>query len=432
MDYRRAAHPRPKLERSLGLLTTTLVGVGIIVGAGIYALIGEGVALSGANVWISFLAAAFVSILTGLSYAELSSMYPKAGAEYNYLSNAFSSRWGFWIGWLIIIAGFISVATVAMGFGGYFSRLAGFPLMETAAAIIVLSTVVVWLGVKQSAWIGSFFTLIEITGLLFIIFVGLPSIGSQPLVDFSIPIASVLGAGALVFFAFIGFEDIVRMSEETKNPTKTIPRAVILAILISSVLYVLVALSAISLVDVDQLAHSKSPLADVANAAAGSQAFFALSIIALFSTANTVMLFILAVSRIVYGMAAENSLPSFLGHVHSKTHSPDNAVIVSGALSLAALSVGNIAFVANATGFLLFLVFISVNFSVIKLRFQKPHLERPFKVPIALGKIPLLPLLGILACLGLIVFMPPDVIALGIAIVLVGAVLAWRKTLVLS
>ncbi len=427
MDYRRAAHPRPKLERSLGLWTTTLIGVGIIVGAGIYALIGEGVAVAGANVWLSFLAAAIVSILTGLSYSELSSMYPKAGAEYNYIKNAFSARFGFWVGWLIIIAGFISVATVALGFGGYFSRLAGFPLMETAAAIIVLSTIVVWLGVKQSAWIGSFFTLIEIAGLLFIIFVGLPALGSLPLVDFSIPIASVLGAGALVFFAFIGFEDIVRMSEETKNPTKTIPRAVILAILISSVLYVLVALSAISLVGVDQLAHSKSPLADVANAAAGSKAFFALSIIALFSTGNTVLLFILAVSRIIYGMAAEKSLPGFLGHIHSKTNSPDNAVIVSGVFSLAALSIGNISFVANATGFLLFLVFISVNFSVIKLRFQKPQVERPFRVPIAIGKMPLLPLLGILACVGLIVFMPLDVIALGIGIVLIGAVLAWRK-----
>lgn len=427
MDYRRAAHSRPKLERSLGLWTTTLIGIGIIIGAGIYALIGEGVAVAGANVWLSFLAAAFVSILSGLSYAELSSMYPKAGAEYDYLSKAFSPRWGFWVGWLIIIAGFVSIATVALGFGGYFFRLTGIPLMNAAIGITVLTTLIVWIGVKQSAWIGSFFTIIETIGLLFVIAVGLPLIGTQPLVDFSVPIASVLGAGALVFFAFIGFEDIVRMSEETKNPTKTIPRAVILAILISSVLYVLVALSAISLVGLDQLAHSKSPLADVANAAAGSQAFLALSIIALFSTGNTVLLFILAVSRIVYGMAAEKSLPLFLANVHEKTRSPGNAVLVSGAFSLAALSVGNIAFVANATGFLLFLVFISVNFSVIKLRFQKPLVERPFRVPIAMGKMPLLPLIGILSCLGLMIFMPLDVIALGIVIALIGLVLAWRK-----
>jgi APA family basic amino acid/polyamine antiporter len=429
MDYRRLSSARPRLKRSLGFWTVTLIGIGIIVGAGIYALIGEGIAVAGPNVWLSFLAAAVVAMLTGLSYAELSSLFPKAGAEFSYFKNAFSQHWAFLAGWLIMVAGFVSVSTVALGFGGYFSRLTGFPVLESAVAIIVLSTFVVWLGVKQSAWLGAFFTLIETAGLLFIIFIGLPVMGSQPVLDFSFSIAAVLGAGALVFFAFIGFEDIVRMSEETKNPTRTIPRAVIAAILVSSLLYILVAIAAISLVGADSLAHSSSPLADVANAAAGSQAFWVLSIIALFSTSNTVMLFILAVSRIVYGMAAEKSLPVFLSHLHSKTSSPDRAVLLSGFFSLVCLAIGGIAFVANTTGFLLFIVFIGVNLAVIKLRFEKPGLERPFRTPFSIGKMPLLPLCGILACLLLIAFIPTEVILLGSGVVLAGFLLVWtRKT----
>lgn len=422
MDYARASNHTPRLRRELGLWTTTLIGVGIIIGAGIYALIGEGVALAGVNVWISFLLAAFVSVLTGLSYCELAALYPTAGAEFDYVKNALSNRLGFLAGFLIIVAGFISVATVALGFGGYFFALTGFSALHAAIGITILSTLVVGIGVKQSAWMGSFFTLIEAAGLLFIIWVGWPLIGSTPLVDATIPLADILAGGALVFFAFIGFEDIVRLSEETKNPVKTIPRAVILAILISSVLYVLVALSAVSLVDANQLAVSKSPLADVANAAAGPTAFGVLSIIALFSTGNTVLLFILVVSRIVYGMAKEGSLPSFLGRVQKSSGSPVFAVVLSGLFSLVFLSIGKIDFVANATAFILFLVFILVNFSMIRLRFSKPQLHRPFKVPFSIRKIPVLPVVGILASLVLVASMPLDVILAGIGFVVLGLV----------
>ncbi|MBU0635689.1 APC family permease [Candidatus Micrarchaeota archaeon] len=426
MDYVKAVNPEPQLKRSLGLFSTTLIGIGIILGAGIYALIGEGVAVAGANVWISFLAAAIVAGLTGLGYAELSSMYPKAGAEYNYVKNAFSKKWGFLAGWMIIVSGFIAISTVALGFGGYFQAFTGFPLLASAMGIVILSAIVVWIGVKQSAWIGGFFTLIETAGLLFIIWLGISFFGTQPLIDFSIPITSVLAGGALVFFAFIGFEDIVRMSEETKKPRKTIPRAIILSIIISSVLYILVAIAAISIVGAESLADSSAPLADVAGVAQGQESFLVLSIIALFSTGNTVLLFLLVVSRILYGMATEKSLPSFFGSINKRS-SPGHAVFATGFFALLFLLVGSIGFVANITAFLLFVVFIIVNLSVIRLRLQQPNLERPFKVPLSIKNIPLLPVLGVLTSLVLLVSMPLEVIGLGIAIIVVGGLYGWKK-----
>src|SRR3989338_7416823 len=204
-----------RLHRVLGLFETTLSGIGIIFGAGIYVLVGKAAGIAGVNVWLSFLLAAIVAALTGLSYAELSSMYPKASAEYEYSKNAFGKRAGFLVGWLALIA--------------------------------VL------------------FTLVESAGLVVIVFIGLPYIGKMNLLDFSnFNFTAVFEAPAFIFFAFIGFEEIVRMSEETKNPKKIIPTALIIAIIVSSVVYVLVALSSVAVLGVQKLSESSAPLAEVA------------------------------------------------------------------------------------------------------------------------------------------------------------------------
>ncbi|MFH0955547.1 MAG: amino acid permease [Candidatus Micrarchaeota archaeon] len=418
--YQKHYSQKPRLKRELGLWSTTLIGVGIILGAGIYALIGEGVAIAGVNIWISFVIGAIVAAITGLSYAELSSMLPKAGAEFDYVKTAFSERLGFLAGWMVICAGIISIATVALGFGGYFERLTGISAFFAAIGLTVLSALIVLRGIRESANIGTFFTIVETAGLLIIIFLGFPLIGSIPLYDAAIPAANVLGAAALIFFAFIGFEDIVRLSEETKNPTKTIPKALILAIIISSVLYVLVAIAAISIVNPNQLAVSSAPLADVASTALGPAGFWVLSLIALFATGNTVLLFLLVVSRIVYGMARDNNLPEPLAGINPKTHSPALAIIVCALISLLFLFVGDISFVANATAFLLFAAFVLVNASVIQLRQKHPGFVRPFRVPISIGKIPVLPVIGILVSVTLMVSMPLPVIATGIGLTAIG------------
>ena len=233
----------------------------------------------------------------------------------------------------------------------------------------------------------------------------------------------MLGGAVIVFFAFLGFEEMVRLAEETKEPKKTMPRALILAIVLSTILYVLVAISAVSIVGWEALAASNSPLALVAEAAAGNTAFGILSIIALFSTANTVLLVMLTASRLLYGISESHALPNVL-HKTWKNGTPWVAIAVTTILSLAFLALGRIDFVASTVNFALFAVFILMNCAVIWLRFSKPELHREFRVPLSIGKFPVLPVLGILFTLALIANINPEVLAIGLVVTAIGAVIA--------
>ncbi|MEM0360501.1 MAG: APC family permease [Candidatus Diapherotrites archaeon] len=382
------------LNRALSLLELTLCGVGIILGAGIYALIGAGAAVAGNAVWMSFAFGALIAILTGLSYAELSSMYPEASAEYEYVRRAFGEKAAFLVGWLVIFASVLGATTVAIGFGGYFGAFFSISWIYGAITIIVVSSIIILLGVKFSAKLGSIITLIEASGLLFIIFLGAPHIFSFDFTE--IPsIQGVLGGTIIVFFAFLGFEEMVRFSEETIDSKNVMPKALLLSIIGSTILYILVSVSAVSIAGAKALAQSESPLATVAQTAMGSQAFYFLSIIALFATANTVLLVLLAASRLLYGISKENAMPKALSLV-SANGTPWVAVIATGALSTVFLAIGTIGFVASAVDLALFIIFIIINLSMIKLRFSLPEKERPFKVPISFFKIPLLSVAGII------------------------------------
>ena len=281
-----------RLKRELGLVEATLCGVGIILGAGIYALVGKTAGMAGNAVWISFLIAAIVAAFTGLSYAELSSMFPKSGAEYVYTKKAFGKNIAFLVGWLVIVSGIIASTAVALGFAGYFAALFNTPIIPVAIALLLLSSLLLFYGIKQSVKVAVIFTLVEAAGLLLIIIVGLPYIGSVNY--FEMPsLGGVFSAAALIFFAFIGFEEMVRLSEETKKPKKTIPTALVVAIAITTIIYMLVGLSAVGILGWEALGSSDAPLADVANAALPGTGGI-LSIIALFATANTVLLLLLA------------------------------------------------------------------------------------------------------------------------------------------
>ncbi|HLD48867.1 MAG TPA: APC family permease [archaeon] len=412
------------LKRELSLWQTTMMGIGIIIGAGIYALLGKAAGMAGNGIWISFIVAAFVAALTGLSYAELSSIFPKAGAEYVYTKKAFGRRLAFLVGWLIIIGGIIASATVALGFAGYFFSLSGIPIIPVAIVIILLMSLIIFLGIKQSASVAIVCTIVEIAGVLLIIFVGLPYFGS---IDyFEIPSsAGVLSAAALIFFAFIGFEEISRLSEETKKPTKTIPKALVLSIVITTIIYILVAVSAVSILGWQKLSSSSSPMSDVASAALGSDAFLMLTIIALFSTSNTVLLLLLATSRITYGMAQQRSLPKSFGRVSKKTRTPWVAIIIIGIFSLFFVFFEKIEMVANAANFTIFVTFAVINLSVIRLRYSNKK-KRGFRVPLNIGKFPVLPLLGAAASLIMIAGISLDIIAAGIAIIIIGLLVGER------
>lgn len=410
------------LKRELSLLELTLCGIGIIVGAGIYAIIGEGAALAGNALWLSFALAAVIAATTGLSYAELSSMYPKAGAEYDFAKHAFGNKAAFTVGWLVIFASIVGATTVAIGFGRYLGAFWGISWLYGAALIIILSTIIMLFGIEISAKVASSITILEVLGLVFIILIGIPHFGSVNIFEMK-SIGGVLSAAALVFFAFIGFEEIARLSEETKDAKRAVPKALMLSIAITTLLYILVAIAAISIVGWQALANAPNPLAVVANEGFGGFAYSALSLIALGSTANTVLLVMLSASRIIYGMSHEHALPNIL-HRTSKAGVPYISVIATGLLSLALLAFGSIRFVANAVDFAIFLVFILINVSLIKLRYSKVAEKRAFRMPLSIGRFPVLSLLGILFTLVLLSSIELKVVIFGTMVTAIGVVIA--------
>jgi len=394
------------LDRSVSLFEATLYGVGIILGAGIYALIGEAAGIAGNALWLSFIFSGVIAAFTALSYAELSSMFPKASAEFLYVRKAFNREWlAFFIAWITIVTGFISVAAVALGFAGYFSAyLSIVPMVFVALGIIALLSFINFLGIKTSVRLNVILTIVEAAGLVIIILIGLPFLGSVDyfatpsgavsLSNFS-PIAVTT---ALIFFAFIGFESLANITEETRQAAKTIPKAVLLSLAISTIIYILVALSVVSIVPWQELAESTAPLALVAERALSSQAGMALAVMALFSTANTVLIILIGVSRRFYGISKEQCLPNFLQKIHPKTHTPYYAIIATMLLAMFLAGIQLIDVLAFLTDFGVFIIFLVVNLAVIFLRFNSPEIERPFRIPLNLGRLPLLPLLGVLTC----------------------------------
>lgn len=396
---------KPHLERSISLAEATVYGLGIILGAGIYALIGEAAGIAGNSVWISFILAATVASFTALSYCELSSMFPRSAAEYMYVKHAFNSNlFGFLMGWISLFVAMISISAVALGFAGYFQALFGTPLVLTAISAIALLSIVNFLGVKESARLNLVLTVVAIGGLVLIILMGLPFFGTVDYfasVEPGLPPASMLNnvaiAAALIFFAYIGFEDIANISEETINAKHAVPKAILIALVISTVLYVLVAISVISIVPWQRLAESTAPISLVAGTVFGPAAATIFSFIALFATASTILIILVAVSRLLYGMSSDHSLPSIISRIHSRDKTPFVSIVITSTIAMLFVLSGNLKHVAFITNFGIFALFFMVNLSAIILRLTKPSRKRVFRMPGNIGQIPVISLFGAIA-----------------------------------
>lgn len=356
------------LSRRLGLLTTTLVGIGVILGAGIYVLVGVAARQAGNAAWMSFLIAAVVAGFTGLSYARLSKMKPKNAPEFQYLNMAFGRAPAFLAGWLVLGSTVISAAVVALGFAGYLEHLFGIPYLGGAIGLILLSSLVVFMGIGESTVFAAVLTLVEVGGILIIIFIGIPSFGRVDI--FEMPeagLSGVIGAASLIFFAYLGFEGMANMSEEMKNPQRDLPKALLLAITISTILYILVAISAVSVIGWQNLSASSAPLAAVAAEVIGDKADILLTAIALASTANTVILLLFAASRSMWAMSCAGVLPKNICVIGEHRHTPWLAILLVGAIACIFTLFKSIEDVAEFTNFAVLLAFIGVNASAFKL-----------------------------------------------------------------
>lgn len=412
------------LRRNLGFWTASCCGLGVIIGAGIYVLIGAAAGIAGNAVWISFLISAVVAALTGLSYAELSSIFVKDSGEYDYVRHALGNRLGFLAGYNILLSGLISAPAVALGFAGYFAGLTGFSnLILIAAGLIGLLSLVNLFGLKESIVLNVIFTIIEVLGLVAIVLMSLGHFGSVNYLEMPNGLFGILNAASLIFFAYIGFESVIKLTEETKNPKKVIPKALLSALGVATLLYILVAISAVSVIDWRVLAASEAPLADVATKIMGSGAGFIFGFVALAATGSTTLMIVLTTSRVLYGFGEELKPLKFLTKVGKKTGTPIVASIIVMLLSLSFLLFKRIDVIAELTNFTIFVTFALVNLALIILRYKMPNTKRQFVVPFAVGKFPILPLFGILTSIFMILNLELFVIISGLIVSAVGVVI---------
>ena len=409
------------LKRELGLLSTTLYGIGIILGAGIYALIGIGAGIAGNMLWFAFIISSIIAIFTGLSYAELSSMFPRAAAEYRYTKRAFNKElFSFVIGW-VLVAGIIAASTVALGFSGYFASLFGGEIPVIAVSLIAVMSVLNYIGIQASARFNNVAAVLEAGGLLIVVAVWLVFPPEMPADLLEMPaggIASIITAVGIIFFAYIGFENIANLAEEVKDSRKNIPRALILSLVISTILYALVSIAAIEEVGAVALSQSDAPLTTVVSRGLGGYSYL-LSYIALFATGNTVLIFLIAASRILYGMSESRSISKFFSTTDSHG-TPKYAILFAGIIAAVIALSGDIRVVAQLTDLGVFIAYVAVNASLIALASSK--FKRKFTSP-RIANIPVLAWIGLLTSLFMLLSFEPELWLLEAAVVSAGLIL---------
>lgn len=410
------------LQRTLNLPQLIFYGVGTIVGAGIYSVIGKAAGIAGAHVWVSFLLAGTAAFFTVLSYAELASALPKAGGEYQYVKFAFRRfpLLAFMAGFLIAVNAAATSAAVAIAFAGYLRVFVDAPASAISFVLLLVCTLINIRGIRESTWASIALICVEVGGLIVMIACGaLGGAWERIAAAAAFDAGKVFSATALIFFVYIGFEDIVNLSEETHEPKRNVPRALLAAVLVTSTLYLLVALAVISLVPAETLAASDSPL-EAAAATVSPGAGKILAISALFATASTALISLISISRLLFGMARDGDMPRPLAKLLPQRRTPWVAALVLFALACALLPLGRVEIVASISSFGILLVFITVQAAVIRLRFTKPDMPRGFRVPLALGRWPLLPTLGILFCAALLTRFEPLVYLIGGGALLAG------------
>lgn len=390
------------LKRNLTLPLITFYGLGNILGAGIYALIGKVAGEAGYFTPLSFFLASIIAAISALSYAELSARYPVSAGEAVYLYEGFHLRWlSMLIGLMIVGAGIISSAAIVHGFVGYFKVVAvgyipDFQAVPSEAIIIVLLLVLgslaIW-GIKQSVAVASFLTLLEIAGLCLVIWVGVEqmpvmeqTIKSIPEINHGFSFIGIFAGAFLAFYAYLGFEDMVNVAEEVKDPRRNMPRAILLAVIISTLLYAGVAIVAVLLIEPQQLAQSNAPLADVYTAATG-KAPIVISLIGMFAVINGALIQLIMSSRMLYGMGSRGWLPQWFSIVHLTTRTPVNSTLVVVLLIMFFAILLPMVTLAEMTSFLILIVFSLTNLALIKIKQKHPHPEGVRVFPVWIPKL---------------------------------------------
>jgi amino acid transporter len=363
--------------------------------------------------------------LAGLSYCELSSMFPNVGGEFLYLKKAFP-KFSFpskLIGFMMIVSGISSAAAVSISFAGYLNVFFPYSLNLMALILLYSFTIFSLFGIKQSGWINIFFTIIEISGLVIFIYFGYHARANY-YTFLSLPTLATVTGSSLIIFAYFGFENLINFAEETKKPEINIPKAILISIAFSTILYILVILSALSLLTIDELSHSQAPLAD-ALLKTSSQAANILASIALFATANTVLISLVSSSRILLGLSRNNVVPSLFSLLRTKNGVPWVATLTISFFSTLFIYLGNLEVLASVSSFSSLIAFLAVHIALLRLRHTQPALVRPFKIPFSLFNYPITALLGTFITIWLILQFNARVYIIGSSLILISSLTLW-------
>jgi basic amino acid/polyamine antiporter, APA family len=423
----------PELKRSIGFWGATGIGIGAIIGTGIFVLIGVASGLAGPAVVFSFIIAGTVALLTGLSTAELSSFIHEAGGSYIYTTKAFGKFPGFVIGWMKSFDYIMGASAVSVGFAAYFAYFFNIPSSTTTFIIVgSLWPFILMLlnlkGTKEATRTNNLLVALKILALVLFILVGAFTLfqrgdysNYQPF--FPEGLSGVMAGAAVIFFAFIGFNTIAVMAEEIKDPGKNVPKAILTAFAICTLIYIGVAAVAVGVVNWSLLGVSNAPLEFALKTVTENVyilQFIAIS--ALFATTSVIMSSILGGSRALFAMARQGVLPDILSRI-SPRNVPALAVLLCGVIisGIVIVTGGNLDWLASLFNFGTLLTFIFINLSLLKLRKSKSNAERTFKVPL----YPFTPIVAIIGCVLLSFYLNTNAVITAIFFSLIGVIVYW-------
>ena len=392
-----------QLKRAIGLPLLIFYGVGTIVGGGFYALTGEVAGEAGMLAPIAFGVSALIALITAFSFAEMSARFPVSAGEAHYVEQAFGRKSiSAVVGWLVILTGIVSAAALANAFAGFLLEIVEVPRWLTILVLVItLGLVAAW-GIGESIVLATVITIVELGGLAFVFAYASPSLATIParwmelLPSWDIGQWSGILMGAyLAFYSFIGFEDMVNVAEEVKNPRRNLPLAILISVVVTGGIYVAVCTVVVLAVPMDQLAGSEAPFSLVFSA--WPTAAKGMAVVGMLAGINGALIQIIMASRVSYGLGSSGKGPKWLGVVHAKRQTPINSTFVVTSFVLVLAVWVPIVPLAKATTTILLIVFAMVNASLLVLKLRKtPAPEGCPSYPIAV------PILGTLACLGFI------------------------------
>lgn len=402
-----------QLLRSLNLKDAVGIGLGAIIGAGIFVVTGVAAGVSGPAFIIGLLVAGIIATFNALSSAQLASVYPQSGGTYEYGYRLLNPSFGFSAGWMFLISKLAAAGVVAIGFGSYFHQL--FPVtspMTFSVAAVVLLTVANYFGIKKAGLLNLVIVTITILSLIYLIFSGIPEVKSanfKPFAPFGI--AGIAEAAALLFFAFTGYGRIATLAEEVANPKKSIPKAIIITIVSAILLYVAIAVVAIGVIGANAMASSKSPLQVVADVLATPGISSVITIGASTAMLGVLLSQILGISRMMLAMGRRRDLPPVFQKIHHRYRVPHIGILITGIIILLLTLLGSFEFIVRAATFTILLYYSITNISAIR----QPKSDRLY------GKV--VPVLGLIGCLAMSVSLPLNVIISGVGLLLIGFVI---------